>query len=78
MLNYKILGNTSITLIAFSLGNRVLFECLKELASINRFLIHDTVMLGGAAPLKIREWEIARQAVSGRMSNVYCKTDKIL
>ncbi|CAG9326100.1 unnamed protein product [Blepharisma stoltei] len=74
----KVFGNACISLIGFSLGTRVIYSCLLELAKMNLKIIHDVTLLGGAAPLNIENWVLCRSVVSGRMVNTYSKTDKIL
>ncbi|CAG9326101.1 unnamed protein product [Blepharisma stoltei] len=74
----KLFGNACISLIGFSLGTRVIYSCLLELAKMNLKIIHDVTLLGGATPLILENWALCRSVVTGRLINCYSKTDKIL
>ncbi|KAG1362234.1 transmembrane and coiled-coil domain-containing protein 4 [Cocos nucifera] len=73
-------GNRPVTLIGFSLGARVIFRCLKQLAESgdNEGLVERVVLLGAPVSLKGERWEIARKMVAGRFVNVYSTNDWIL
>ena len=71
------LGNACVSLIGFSLGTRVIYFCLQRLQKMN-YCVHDVILLGGAAPCDLKTWRLCRKAVTGRLINTYCKTDKIL
>uniref|UniRef100_A0ACD5WFX9 Uncharacterized protein n=1 Tax=Avena sativa TaxID=4498 RepID=A0ACD5WFX9_AVESA len=73
-------GNRPVTLIGFSLGARVIFKCLQELAlsSDNEGLVERVVLLGAPVSVKGERWEPARKMVAGRFVNVYSKDDWIL
>ncbi|KAL1956704.1 hypothetical protein VTO42DRAFT_6854 [Malbranchea cinnamomea] len=73
------LGNRPITLLGFSLGSRVIFACLKELAKKGAFGFVQNVYLFGS-PLVVNhdEYLKARSVVSGRFVNGYATNDWIL
>lgn len=73
-----VFGKAPISLMAFSLGTSVVLHCLLALAKENKTMVHDVVLLGGAAPLEIKLWKKARNAVAGRLVNCYSKNDRIL
>jgi hypothetical protein len=64
------LGTRPITLVGFSLGARVIFACLKELASRGAF--------GTPVVAKNDEYTRARSVVPGRFVNGYATNDWIL
>lgn len=78
LISQKIFGDACISLVGFSLGTRVIYSCLQELDRLSIHQIHDVILLGGAAPLNLKNWEICRSVVKGRLINAYSKTDKIL
>lgn len=63
-----------IVLIGFSLGCKVIFSCLEELAKGNT-KVSDVILMGGAAENDPKRWEIARKVVAGRLVNIYSKND---
>ncbi|XP_008796875.2 transmembrane and coiled-coil domain-containing protein 4-like isoform X1 [Phoenix dactylifera] len=73
-------GNRPVTLIGFSLGARVIFKCLRQLAESgdNEGLVERVVLLGAPVSLKGEQWETARKMVAGRFVNVYSTNDWIL
>jgi hypothetical protein len=73
------LGVRPITLVGFSLGSRVIFSCLKELAKQGAFGLVQNVYLFGS-PIVFREDEYlrARTVISGRFVNGYATNDWIL
>lgn len=73
------LGTRPITLVGYSLGSRVIFACLLELARKGAFgLIQNVYMFG--SPIVVKEDEIlkVRTVVSGRFVNGYHRNDWIL
>ncbi|EDN08088.1 predicted protein [Histoplasma mississippiense (nom. inval.)] len=73
------LGNRPITLIGFSLGSRVIFSCLKELASKGAYgLIQNVYLFGSPIVANKDEYMKARSVVSGRFVNGYASNDWIL
>ena len=74
--------NRQINLVAFSLGNHVVKNCLKELShnGEGRMLINDVVFMAGATTFKDRlNWyKIFKNVVGGRLVNCYSRSDNIL
>ena len=75
-------GNRQINLVAFSLGNHVVKNCLKELSRNDdgRMLINDVTFMAGATTFKSRSnwYYIFKNIVNGRIVNCYSKSDNIL
>ncbi|KAG9003651.1 hypothetical protein FRB90_011140 [Tulasnella sp. 427] len=73
------LGVRPITLIGFSLGARVIFYALLELAKQNAFgIVQDVFLLGATVTAPTKTWHEVRGAVSGRFVNGYARNDWIL
>ncbi|PSN69772.1 DUF726-domain-containing protein [Corynespora cassiicola Philippines] len=73
------LGTRPITLVGFSLGSRVIFSCLKELASRGAYgLVQNVYLFGTPVVAKKDEFTRARAIVPGRFVNGYAKNDWIL
>lgn len=73
------LGVRPITLIGFSLGARVIFYGLLELAKAKAFgIVQDVFLLGGTLTASERTWCEARSVVSGRFVNGYARNDWVL
>lgn len=73
------LGVRPVTLVGFSLGSRVIYSCLIELASRGGFgLIDDVILLGNPVTVKYEQITLASSVVSGRFINGYSKNDWIL
>ena len=73
------LGARPITLVGFSLGSRVIFSCLRELARKGAVgLIQNVYMFGSPVVISKDEWIKARSVVSGRFVNGYATNDWIL
>ena len=73
------LGVRPITLVGFSLGSRVIFSCLKELAKRGAIgLVQDVYLFGSPVVAKKEEYMRARMVVSGRFVNGYATNDWIL
>ncbi|KAJ3682170.1 hypothetical protein LUZ60_014743 [Juncus effusus] len=73
-------GNRPVTLVGFSLGARVIFKCLQELAESgnNDGLVERVVLLGAPVSVKGEKWDSARKMVAGRFINAYSTNDWIL
>lgn len=75
----KNLGNRPITLLGFSLGSRLIFSCLKELANKGAFgLVQNVYLFGSPVVVSKDEYTRARSVVSGRFVNGYSSNDWIL
>jgi hypothetical protein len=73
------LGIRPVTLVGYSLGSRVIFACLKELAKKGAYgLVQNVYMFGAPVVAKKDEWLKARTVVSGRFVNAYATNDWIL
>ena len=78
LIHSRALGCRSVSFIAFSLGTRVVYYCLRELWKLGSEMVHDVVLLGGACPVNPKYWRRCRELAKGRVINTYCKTDKVL
>ncbi|KAG6901593.1 hypothetical protein C0995_010264 [Termitomyces sp. Mi166 len=79
VLLHRNLGVRPITLIGFSLGARVIFYALLELAKQKAFgIVQDVFLLGATLTASTKTWFEARSAVSGRFVNAYAKNDWVL
>ncbi|KAK4226907.1 hypothetical protein QBC38DRAFT_365393 [Podospora fimiseda] len=73
------LGTRPVTLVGYSLGSRVIFSCLKELAKKGAFgLIQNVYLFGSPVVFKQEEYLRARSVVSGRFVNGFNRNDWIL
>lgn len=73
------LGTRPITLVGYSLGSRVIFSCLLELARKGAYgLVQNVYMFGSPVVVKQDEWSRARSVVGGRFVNGYNRNDWIL
>ena len=69
-------GDRPVTLVGYSLGARVVFRCLEELARRKLPGVVDTaVLLGAPVSRDCSKWAAARSVVSGRLVNVHNKND---
>ncbi|XP_006145265.1 transmembrane and coiled-coil domain-containing protein 4 isoform X1 [Tupaia chinensis] len=73
-------GQRPVTLIGFSLGARVIYFCLQEMAQEKdcQGVIEDVVLLGAPVEGDAKHWEPFRKVVSGRIVNGYCRGDWLL
>ncbi|CCH43904.1 putative membrane protein [Wickerhamomyces ciferrii] len=73
------LGVRPVTLVGFSLGSRVIFSCLLELAKRGAFgLVEKVILFGSPLVVSNDDLALARSAVSGRYINGYSRKDWIL
>ena len=73
------LGVRPITLIGFSLGARMIFYCLLELAKQKAFgIVQDVFILGATLTAPRTSWLQARSVVSGRFVNGFARNDWVL
>lgn len=73
------LGTRPVTLVGYSLGSRVIFSCLLELAKKGALgLIQNVYMFGSPVVVKQDEWLRARTVVAGRFVNGFNRNDWIL
>ncbi|TID16917.1 DUF726-domain-containing protein [Venturia nashicola] len=75
----KCQGERPVTLIGFSVGARVIYSCLLELAERKAFgLVENVVLLGAPVPSNSEPWTRIRSVVCGRVVNVFSTEDYIL
>lgn len=75
----KVQGERPITLIGYSLGARVIYTCLAELADRKAFgLVESVCLIGSAAPSDPIAWRKIRSVVTGRVINVFSTKDYLL
>ncbi|KAF9562246.1 DUF726-domain-containing protein [Agrocybe pediades] len=73
------LGVRPITLIGFSLGARVIFYALLELAKQKQFgIVQDVFLLGATLNVSQKLWIESRSVVSGRYVNAFARNDWVL
>ena len=73
------LGVRPITLVGFSLGARVIFACLRELANKGAFgLVQNVYLFGSPIVANKDDYLRARSVISGRFVNGYASNDWIL
>jgi len=73
------LGTRPITFVGYSLGSRVIFSCLQELARKGAFgLVQNVYLFGSPVVAKKDEYLKARSVVAGRFVNGYATNDWIL
>ncbi|KAK0672864.1 hypothetical protein QBC41DRAFT_7194 [Cercophora samala] len=73
------LGTRPVTLVGYSLGSRVIFSCLKELAKKGAFgLVQNVYLFGSPIVVNTDEYLRARSVVSGRFVSGYNGNDWIL
>ncbi|KAK6513670.1 hypothetical protein TWF506_008109 [Arthrobotrys conoides] len=76
---HRNLGVRPITLVGFSLGARVIFSCLMELARRNAHgLVQNVYMFGSPVVMNHDEYMAISGVVRGRFVNGYCTNDWIL
>ncbi|KAG9467379.1 hypothetical protein GDO78_015058 [Eleutherodactylus coqui] len=73
-------GRRPVTLIGFSLGARVIYFCLQELAQEagTEGIIEDVVLLGAPVEGDAKKWKPLTCVVAGRIINGYCRGDWLL
>lgn len=72
-------GKRPVTLIGYSVGARVIYACLVELAEQHAFgLIESVVLMGAPTPSDRKQWRQIRSVVTARVVNVYSTEDYVL
>ncbi|XP_015341089.1 transmembrane and coiled-coil domain-containing protein 4 isoform X2 [Marmota marmota marmota] len=73
-------GQRPVTLVGFSLGARVIYFCLQEMAREKdcQGIIEDVILLGAPVEGDPKHWEPFRKVVSGRIVNGYSRGDWLL
>ncbi|KAI1376004.1 DUF726-domain-containing protein [Hypoxylon crocopeplum] len=75
----KAQGERPVTLIGYSLGAKVIYVCLQQLAERRAFgLIENAILLGAPTPSNSADWRRIRSVVTGRVVNAYSTNDYIL
>uniref|UniRef100_A0A7N8WYX4 Transmembrane and coiled-coil domains 4 n=1 Tax=Mastacembelus armatus TaxID=205130 RepID=A0A7N8WYX4_9TELE len=70
-------GKRPVSLIGFSLGARVIYYCLQELAS-DQGMVEDVILLGAPVDGSEKAWERMARVVAGKIVNGYCRGDWLL
>eukprot|EP00919_Chromeraceae_sp_WS-2016_P035420 GHVR01084010.1.p1 GENE.GHVR01084010.1~~GHVR01084010.1.p1 ORF type:complete len:266 (+),score=73.36 GHVR01084010.1:922-1719(+) len=72
-------GERPVVLIGYSMGARAIFHCLKQLHKMCEFnIVHNVLLMGTPVTTSHTQWKKLRQVVSGRLVNVYTRTDWVL
>ncbi|CAL8324758.1 unnamed protein product [Merluccius merluccius] len=73
-------GKRPVSLIGFSLGARVIYYCLQELANDkgSEGMVEDVVLLGAPVDGSDKAWERITEVVAGKIVNGYCRGDWLL
>uniref|UniRef100_A0A8C3K4K0 Transmembrane and coiled-coil domains 4 n=1 Tax=Calidris pygmaea TaxID=425635 RepID=A0A8C3K4K0_9CHAR len=73
-------GKRPVSLIGFSLGARVIYFCLQEMAQEkdSQGIIEDVVLLGAPVEGEAKHWKAITKVVSGKIINGYCRGDWLL
>lgn len=69
-------GQRPVTLIGFSLGARVIYYCLREMASRPgkcEGIVQDAILIGAPVSGSSKEWSRFARVVSGRLVNGFCR-----
>lgn len=73
------MGSRPVTLVGFSLGARVVFFCLLELARMHAFgLVEDVAIFGTPVSASMSQWKECTTVVAGRFINGYATNDWLL
>jgi len=68
-----------VRLVGFSMGARLIFSCLLELARCgHRGVVSEVVLVGAPVSITPMKWCSARSAVAGRFVNGFCSHDWLL
>ncbi|KAL8621637.1 hypothetical protein ACOMHN_036870 [Nucella lapillus] len=73
-------GKRPVTLIGYSLGGRVIFYCLEEMAKRKgcEGIVEDVVILGAPVTSDPKAWAAFQRVVAGRIINGFCRGDWLL
>ncbi|CAK1354140.1 unnamed protein product [Cercospora beticola] len=75
----KAQGERPVTLIGYSMGAKVVYSCLQQLAERKAFgLVENAILIGTPASATSAEWRNLRAVVSGRLVNIYSANDYVL
>ncbi|XP_017564304.2 transmembrane and coiled-coil domain-containing protein 4 [Pygocentrus nattereri] len=73
-------GKRPVSLIGFSLGARVIYFCLEELANDqgSEGVVEDVILLGAPVDGSEKTWDRLSKVVAGKIVNGYCRGDWLL
>ncbi|KAK8078157.1 hypothetical protein PG996_004327 [Apiospora saccharicola] len=75
----KLQGERAITLVGYSLGARIIYNCLMHLSEKRAFgVVENVVLMGAPCPTEVRVWAAMKSVVAGRLINVYSNNDYML
>ncbi|KAH6645815.1 hypothetical protein BKA67DRAFT_668507 [Truncatella angustata] len=75
----KIGGERPVTLVGFGAGARVIWTALMILSEKRAYgFVENAVLMGSPGPSNIQSWAAIRSVVSGRLVNVFSKSDIML
>jgi hypothetical protein len=75
----KAQGERPVTLIGYSLGARVIYTCLMNMAKRRAFgLVESVVLIGAPMPSSTSDWRVMRSMVANRLINIYSANDYVL
>ncbi|KAL8910401.1 MAG: hypothetical protein Q9171_004310 [Xanthocarpia ochracea] len=75
----KVQGERPVILVGYSLGARVIYQCLLALAEQNAFgLVESVILIGAPTPSDECHWRKIRAMVAGRIVNVFSSDDYVL
>lgn len=75
----RVQGERPVTLVGYSLGAKVIYSAMLELAAQNTFgLVENVILVGTPAPSDSKSWTRIRSVVCGRVVNVHSTRDYIL
>ncbi|KAJ1957562.1 hypothetical protein GGI12_004992 [Dipsacomyces acuminosporus] len=79
LLLQRVQGQRPVTLIGYSLGGRLIFYTLLELARMSAYgIVEDVYLFGAPIVASEEEWRLASSVVGGRFVNAYSSRDWIL
>lgn len=75
----RVQGKRPVTLIGFSMGARVIYACLEELATLKAYgIVEDAILIGSPVPSSETAFRTMHTVVAGRLVNVYSENDFLL
>nr|KAJ3421114.1 hypothetical protein HK105_004453 [Polyrhizophydium stewartii] len=75
----RVQGSRPVTLVGYSLGARVIYFCLLELAAHNAFgIVEEAYLFGTPVIGNKKDWERIASVVAGRVVNGYTQSDMLL
>ncbi|KAL9038640.1 MAG: hypothetical protein Q9180_003010 [Flavoplaca navasiana] len=75
----KVQGERPVVLVGYSLGARVIYQCMLALSEQNAFgLVESVIVIGAPVPSDECYWRRIRAMVAGRVVNVFSSDDHIL